>query len=95
MLAQLFFQARLEIYIKKVSTPVFGVKHYHYRFEFDKSRGLIHFHMFAVSADNQPRRLLRYMKTAAPRRRRAPSLRELGCRYRSRPCAQNRAQMAR
>ena len=62
MLVQEFFQTRLEMYIKEVLAPVFGVKHYWYRLEFAKSRGQIHFHMFAISADKQPHRLLHEMK---------------------------------
>ena len=48
MLAQKSFQVRLDLYIKEVLIPVFGVKNYWCRFEFDKSRGRIHFHMFAI-----------------------------------------------
>ena len=61
-LVQQFFQVRLDIYIKEVSIPVFGVNHYWYRFEFAKSRGQIHFHMFAINEDKQPQRLLRAIK---------------------------------
>ena len=54
----------LEIYIKEVSVPVFGVKRYWRRFEFAKSRGQIHFRMFAISAEKQPRRLLHEIKSS-------------------------------
>ena len=52
----------LSIYLTAVLTPVFGVHHYWYRFEFAKSRGQIHFHLCAVCADKLPRRLLHKME---------------------------------
>ena len=62
MLAQQFLHVRLDVYIKEVSIPVFAAKHYWRRFEFDKSRGQIHFHSFAISAGKQPRRLPHALK---------------------------------
>ena len=62
LLAQEFSQERLVLYLKEVITPVFGVKHYWYRFEFAKSRGQIHFHLFAICADKQPHKLLHEME---------------------------------
>ena len=62
LLAQQFSQARLDLYIKEVPIPVFGVKHFGYRYEFAKSRGQIHFHMFAICAEKQPRMLLHEMR---------------------------------
>ena len=62
LLAQQFFQARLLSYVSEVLVPVFGVKHYWYRYEFAKSRGQIHFRMFAITSDKQPHRLLHVMR---------------------------------
>ena len=62
ILAQQFIQVRRDLYIKEVSIPVFGAKRYWYRFEFDKSRGQIHFRMFSICADKQPYRLLHEIK---------------------------------
>ena len=94
MLVQQFFQVRLDIYIKEVWIPVFGVKHYWYRFEFAKSRGRIHFHMFAINEDKQPHRLLHAMKNGGAQEKRTPSLHGRGGRYRSRRCARTGSQMA-
>ena len=53
---------RLVLYLKEVVTPAFGVNHYWYRSEFDKSRRQIHFHLFAIFADKQPHKLLHDME---------------------------------
>ena len=53
---------RLELYIKYAPMPVFGAKRYWCRYEFAKSRGQIHFHMFAICGDKRPRRLLRELR---------------------------------
>ena len=58
LLAQEFPQERLSNYLEEVPNPVFGVRHYWCRFEFAKSRGQIHFRLFAICADQQPRRHL-------------------------------------
>ena len=43
LLVQQFSQARLDLYIKEVLAPVFGVNHFWRRYESAKSRGQIHF----------------------------------------------------
>ena len=42
------------MYIKEVVAPMFGAKHRWRRLEFAKSRGGIHFQMFAICADKPP-----------------------------------------
>ena len=53
------------IYIKYVIIPVFGVKRYWCRFEFDKSRGQIHFHMSAICGEKKPHMLRHELRRAA------------------------------
>ena len=69
LLAQQFFQAMIEAYIKEALVPVFGLEHFRYRYEFAKSRGRIHFHMFAITAGKQPHRILREMRGGGSRGR--------------------------
>ena len=52
-IVQKFPHVMFGLYIKEVMIPLFGVKNYWRRFEFDKSIGQIHFHMFAICADVQ------------------------------------------
>ena len=62
LLVQEFSKERLSTHLKAALTPVFGVHHYWYMFEFDKSRWQIHFHLFSICADKHPHRLLREME---------------------------------
>ena len=93
-IARQFFQLRLDIYSKAVSIPVFGAKHYWYRFEFAKSRGQIHFRMFAISAGNQPKRLPHAMKNGGAQEKAGALAKWARGRYRSRRCTRPGAQMA-
>ena len=49
----------LSTYLEAALTPLFGSHHYRRRFEFARSRGHIHLHLFSICADNHPNRLLR------------------------------------
>ena len=62
IVAQEFSLERIDLCIKYALIPVCGVQHYLYRYEFDKSRGHIHFHMFAICGDKQPRMLLHELR---------------------------------
>jgi hypothetical protein len=42
------FQARVSDFLEKYAKEVFGIHHYYARFEFAKSRGQIHVHIFAM-----------------------------------------------
>jgi hypothetical protein len=53
-----FFQLRMEIYCQTVLGDALGINHYWFRYEFAKSRGQIHWHLFGIRGDRQPHCLL-------------------------------------
>jgi Helitron helicase-like domain at N-terminus len=48
---QEFFQERLELWLKEVGKPVFGIAHHWGRYEFAPGRGQIHVHLLAIRKD--------------------------------------------
>ena len=61
LLAQEFSQRMLFLYINEALNRLFGSKQYWYMFEFAKSRGALHFQLFAICAAIQPHKLPREM----------------------------------
>ncbi len=53
-----YFDLRTASYLQKVMRPVFGIEDSWLRYEFAKSRGMIHFHMLGWRHDGEPNRLL-------------------------------------
>ena len=51
VIVQEFFQKRVEVWIRTVGRPVFGIKYYWGRYEFAKGRGQIHLHLLAIVED--------------------------------------------
>jgi len=48
---QEYFQHRLEIWLREVGKPVFGIAHHWGRYEFAPGRGQIHIHLLAIRKD--------------------------------------------
>ena len=68
----------LELYVKEVLIPVFGVRRCRYRYEFAKSSGHTRFHMFDICAEKHPRMLLHEMRNGGRMIRKTPSLLGIG-----------------
>ena len=58
-LAREFPRDGIAPYLKELRTPAYGSNRYRYVWEFAKSSGEIRCRLFAICADNQPRKLLR------------------------------------
>ena len=53
-----YFNLRIQSYFRTVMTRAFGVDSFWYRYEFAKSRGMIHWHGFCWRSDREPHVLL-------------------------------------
>ena len=53
-----YFDLRTQSYFNKVMTSVFGIDTFWYRYEFAKSRGMIHWHGLTWRTDKEPHELL-------------------------------------
>ena len=62
-----FFQLRMDAYCSTVLKHQLGIAHYWFRYEFAKSRGQIHWHMFAIRGDKQPAAMLHERREALMR----------------------------
>lgn len=49
-----FFQLRMEAYCETILKEQLGIHHYWFRYEFAKSRGQIHWHLFGIRGDREP-----------------------------------------
>ncbi|XP_060572109.1 uncharacterized protein LOC132730247 [Ruditapes philippinarum] len=57
-IVSLYFDLRTKAYFDLVMCPAFGVDAYWYRYEFAKSRGMIHWHGLCWRSDREPHNLL-------------------------------------
>ena len=49
IVVQEYFQERVQLWLKHIGDPIFGIKKYWLRYEFAPGRGQIHVHMLAIS----------------------------------------------